>query len=184
MGAIRSLKFAVLGSSRADENSESGRRAFAMGRAVAERGGVLLTGGCPGLPHAAVRGAISLGGITLAVSPAANEAEHLSVYHYPSDSSIIMYTGMGAKGRNVILVRSADACLFVGGGMGTLNEFTIAFADLGPNCAIGILSGTGGFSDEYIRLALKSEQTPRIHLFEDADPDRLVERAVRHLRTS
>jgi uncharacterized protein (TIGR00725 family) len=179
--APRAFKFAVLGSSGATEESERGRRAFAVGRAVAARGGILLTGGCTGLPHAAVQGAASLSGFTLAVSPASNEEEHVSMYGYPTDSSAIVCTGMGTKGRNVILVRSADACLFLGGGMGTLNEFTIAFSELGPKCAIGILKGTGGFSDEYTGLASKSGQIAAALLFEESDPDALVERAWRHL---
>lgn len=103
------------------------------------------------------------------------------MYGYPTDSSAIVCTGMGTKGRNVILVRSADACLFLGGGMGTLNEFTIAFSELGPKCAIGILKGTGGFSDDYTGLASKSEQIAAALLFEESDPDALVERAWRHL---
>lgn len=148
---------------------------------MAARGGILLTGGCPGLPHAAAQGAMSVGGLTVAVSPAANEQEHVSVYGYPSDSRVIVCTGMGTKGRNVVLVRSANACFFLGGGMGTLNEFTIAFADLGPKCAIGILSGTGGFSGDYIGLASKAGQDPAALLYEDADPEMLVERALKHL---
>lgn len=182
MDVNRAFKFAVLGSSGEREESERGKRAFALGCAVADRGGILMTGGCPGLPHAAAHGATSKGGFTLAVSPAANENEHVTLYRYPSDSRVIVYTGMGTKGRNVILVRSADVCLFVGGGMGTLNEFTIAFADLGPKCAIGVLTGTGGFSGEYIRLSAKSGQFCAAHLFEDADPDALVEKALLHLR--
>ncbi len=133
------------------------------------------------MPHAAVQGAASLGGFTLAVSPAPNEEEHIAAYGYPTDAGAIVCTGMGTKGRNVVLVRSADACLFLGGGMGTLNEFTIAFTELGPKCAIGILTGTGGFSDEYMRLASKAEQTTAALLFEESDPDALVERAWKHL---
>jgi len=94
----------------------------------------------------------------------------------------MLYTGMGPKGRNVILVRSADACVFVGGGMGTLNEFTIAFDELSPQCAIGILTNTGGLSDEFSRLVSLTGRSPRAHLVAEPDPDRLMETLFRHVR--
>jgi predicted Rossmann-fold nucleotide-binding protein len=87
-----------------------------------------------------------------------------------------MYTGMGRKGRNVILVRSADACIFLGGGMGTLNEFTIAFDDLDHGTVIGILSESGGFSGEYVRLASYVDRSSRATILWEKDPLILVER--------
>jgi uncharacterized protein (TIGR00725 family) len=179
---VHRLKIALLGSASADEDSVVGVAAFRIGKAVAELGGILLTGGCPGLPHSAVRGARSGGGLTLAVSPAANSQEHVSTYAYPSDSDTIIFTGMGTKGRNVVLVRSSDACLFVAGGMGTLNEFTIAFDELGPDCAIGVLSGSGGFSDDLPQLAARVPRQHRPQLVVEPDPDILVRRVIHHLR--
>ena len=144
---------------------------------------VLLTGGCPGLPHAAVQGASSAGVTTVAISPAMNRERHTVEYCYPADSEIILFTGMGTKGRNVVLVRSADACVFVGGGIGTLNEFTIAFDELGPPCAIGILSHTGGLSDELERLVSIVGRMPQAALIVESEPERLIERICRHIET-
>jgi hypothetical protein len=110
-----------------------------------------------------------------------NREDHEHVYHYPKDSRIIMFIGMGTKGRNVILVRSADACVFVGGGMGTLNEFTIAFDELGPACCIGILTHSEGLADEFSRLAALVGRRPAALLIEESDPTRLVERVFQHL---
>jgi len=178
----REFKIAVLGSASEAEDSDAGRKAFTVGRAVARSGGILLTGGCPGLPHAAVSGARSSGGLTIAVSPALNLALHVSQYCYPPDSSVIMYTGMGTKGRNVILVRSADACLYIGGGIGTLNEFTIAFDELGPECAMGVLAHSGGLSDELPQLVSAVGRTPAAALIVESDPEKLVDRVLVHIR--
>jgi len=175
------LKVAVLGSSSVAEDSAVGRKAFEVGKLVADRGGVLLSGGCSGLPHAAVQGAHSVDGLTIAVSPAMNREEHVQVYCYPQDSRVVLFTGMGTKGRNVILVRSADACVFIGGGMGTLNEFTIAVADLGPRAAIGVLTGSGGLSDELPRLLSLAHQSPQALLVADSDPKRLLQAVFDHL---
>lgn len=175
MNNLRAYKVAVLGSASSSENSPEGRKSFTIGREVAARGGVILTGACPGLPHAAVQGAKSEGGTTIGISPAMNREEHRLVYYYPETSDVILFTGMGTKGRNVILVRSADACVFVGGRMGTLNEFTIAYDELNENCVIGILTGTGGLSDEFVRLAQLAGKPSLARLVADADPACLVE---------
>lgn len=175
------LKFAVLGASSVHEDSQEGRKAFTVGARVASGGGVLLTGGCSGLPHAAAQGARSAGGLTIAISPAMRREEHVLQYSYPLDSDIVVYTGMGTKGRNVILVRSADACVFIGGGMGTLNEFTIAFDDLDSRCAIGVLLDTGGFSGDFLKLAQRVDRFPRAALMAESDPDKLVAALFRHV---
>ncbi len=177
----RLYKVAVLGSAKVVEGSQIGERAFQVGQAIARHRGVLLTGGCPGLPLAAVRGARSLGGLTIGISPALNRDEHAHAYAYPLDSDVCIFTGMGTKGRNVVLVRSADACVFIGGGMGTLNEFTIAFDDLGPKNALGILSGSEGLSEEFPRLAASVVGPDHALLVKEPDPERLVQRLFDHI---
>lgn len=177
----RQWKIAVLGSASIPEPSAA-EKAFHIGREVARQGCILLTGACPGLPHEAVLGACAIGGITVGISPALNRDEHISAYCYPVDSGIILYTGMGPKGRNVVLVRSSDGCIFVAGGMGTLNEFTIAHDELGPGCALGVLSDTGGFSNEYGRLAQLSPRHHSAMLAIEKDPEVLVKKLVNHMK--
>jgi uncharacterized protein (TIGR00725 family) len=177
----RIFKVAVLGSAVIERDSPERRKARRIGELVAGRGHVLLTGGCTGLPHAAVAGAKSAGGITVAISPARDRAEHRDIYHYPLDSGVVLFTGMGTKGRNVILVRSSDACVFLGGGIGTLNEFTIAFDDLSESCAIGVLLHSGGLSDEISRLVETVGKAPRARLLMEPHPDVLMSEIHAHL---
>ncbi len=178
----RKFKFAVLGSASCSEDSPETEKAYRIGHEVAIHGGVLFTGGCPGLPQAAARGAAAAGGLTIAVSPAMNREEHGATYHYPLESDVILFTGMGTRARNVVLVRSADACVFIGGGMGTLNEFTVAFDELTSKCAIGILAGTGGVTNEVDRLIALAGRPPRPHLVDDSDPAGLIRSLLDHLR--
>ncbi|HMK37086.1 MAG TPA: LOG family protein [Desulfomonilaceae bacterium] len=170
------IKIAVLGSASVQADASCERKAECIGAEIAARKAVVLTGACPGLPQAAVQGAKSLGGMTIGISPAMNKEEHRSAYGYPETSDVLLFTGMGTKGRNVMLVRSADACIFVGGRIGTLNEFTIAYDELNEKCAIGILTGSGGFSDEFLRLAELSEKPCRARLVVDSDPGSLIDR--------
>ncbi|MDR3603570.1 MAG: hypothetical protein P4L38_02980 [Syntrophaceae bacterium] len=171
------LKIAVLGSAREPENSEISKKAFKLGQEIGRQEGIVLTGGCPGVPHMASLGAKAVGGLTLAVSPALNRTEHLERYCYPADSDIIIFTGMGNKGRNVILVRSADVAIFLGGGIGTLNEFTIAFDDFTHENVIGFLSGSGRLSDFFDEIVAKSGRTPGMAFFTEDDPVLLVQKA-------
>lgn len=174
MSNLGAHKVAVLGSASSAETSPEGTKSFTIGREVAVRGGVILTGACSGLPQAAVQGAKSVGGTTIGISPAMNRQDHRLVYSYPETNDVILFTGMGTKGRNIILVRSADACVFVGGRIGTLNEFTIAYDELNEDCVIGILTGSGGLSDEFLRLAQLAGKPSRARLVADTDPTVLV----------
>jgi uncharacterized protein (TIGR00725 family) len=176
------FKIAVLGSAAAQEDSAEYLKAHRVGRSVAANGGIVLTGACPGLPQAAVKGATEAGGLCLGISPAMNLSEHVESYSYPTGSTALIFTGMGKKGRNVILVRSADACIFVGGGMGTLNEFTIAFDELGEQNVIGILTGTGGFSDELLNIAGASGRSSKACIIADPDAEKLVKDIFERLK--
>src|SRR3989338_7105947 len=70
----------------------------------------------------------------------------------------LIFTGFGHKGRNVVLVRSSDAVIALNGGVGTLNELTIAL-DEGKD--IGILSNSGltinHFLDFYNKISEQSK---------------------------
>lgn len=57
---------------------------------------------------------------------------------------VVVPTGMGVA-RNVLVVRSADAVILVGGGAGTLSEAAYAWQFGKPIIA---LAGTGGWADQ------------------------------------
>jgi uncharacterized protein (TIGR00725 family) len=88
----------------------------------------------------------------------------------------VIYSGFGFKGRNVIAVRSADIVILVAGGIGTLNEFTIAY-DEGK--VIGLLHGTGGVADVVQMLldTLPVRSTGAV-VITDSDPESLIDRCI------
>ncbi|NOX20698.1 MAG: TIGR00725 family protein [Nitrospirae bacterium] len=90
-----------------------------VGRELAAEGFIVLTGGLTGVMHWASRGAKESGGITVGILPQDNKKEANPYIDIP------IATGLGI-GRNVIIARTADALIAVGGGYGTLSE--IAFA--------------------------------------------------------
>lgn len=148
-------------------------RAEGLGRAVAAvKDAALMTGATTGLVYIVGKTAREHGALHIGVSPASNEGEHTSRYELPADAcDLIIYTGFGLKGRNVVLVRSCDIVLFIAGSMGALNEFTIAH-DEGK--IIGCLTGTGGVADEAERLLQIFPKSTGACVLHGDDPARLL----------
>ncbi len=142
---------------------------------VARRGHILLTGATSGLPHAAALAAYDHGGISIGFSPAASRREHLNTYRLPTNGfTSILYTGFGYTGRDLLLVRSSDAVIMVGGRIGTLHEFAIALEEHKP---LGVLMGSGGMTDEIERV-LKVAQRSRSRIAFDDNPIRLLDTII------
>jgi uncharacterized protein (TIGR00725 family) len=178
-------KVGVMGASGGDlspaEKSRLGELAEKLGAAIAKRGCILITGATTGLPDLVSRAAKKNGGLVVGISPAANPEEHANRYGLPEDGAeIIVYTGFGFKGRNVVNVRSSDIVVIFGGATGTLNEFTIAY-DEGK--VIGVLQGSGGIA-EHIREVLNfcQKKTGPTLLF-DENPDSLIDRCLEALKS-
>src|SRR5579872_1157582 len=153
-----------------------------MGRRIAERDCTIVTGACPGLPHAAVLGAHDVGGVSLGVSPALSPEEHVNVYGSPLQPyTTMVFTGSGLMGRETHNIHSSDFVLFVGGRSGTLGEFCIAY-DEGK--LIGILTGSGGISNQFSHIAQLVKKDTGSVLIEDDDPERLVDRCLERFRSS
>ncbi|NOY35650.1 MAG: hypothetical protein GXP44_01875 [bacterium] len=150
-------------------------KAKELGREIIRHNCALVTGATTGFPLWSAMGAKEIDGISIGLSPASSEKEHVERYKLPLEYlDLIIFTGFGYSGRNLLLTRSADAVLVGCGRMGTLNEFTIAFEDDKP---IGVLEGDWEM-DETIRSVIeKSHRGPGKVVF-DSDPKRLVEKVV------
>ena len=147
-----------------------------LGAAIARAGCILITGATTGLPDLVAQACRNNGGFALGVSPAENRNEHVGRSGLPDDGAdVIIYTGFGYKGRNVINVRSADIVLIIGGATGTLNEFTIAY-DEGK--IIGVLEGSGGVADHLNEIIEFCKKPSAGVVFLDRDPVKLVTRCV------
>ncbi len=94
-------------------------RAERVGAAIAAAGAVLLCGGLGGVMEAASRGAARAGGVVVGLLPGVDRVEANRWITIP------IVTGMD-QARNVILVRSCDALIAVGGMYGTLSEIALA----------------------------------------------------------
>jgi uncharacterized protein (TIGR00725 family) len=114
---VERLHVAVVGAGHAPP--EECDLAARVGRALAEAGVVVVCGGLGGVMEAACRGARDGGGTSVGILPGMDrEAANAYVY-------VALPTGMG-EGRNILVVRNADALVAVGGEFGTLSEVALA----------------------------------------------------------
>mgnify|MGYP005681470537 CR=1 FL=1 len=154
--------------------------AEATGREIALAGMVLVTGATIGIPYWAAKGAKEAGGMVIGLSPASSEISHVKTYRLPTDyHDLIVYTGFEYSGRNLLLTRSSDAVITICGGIGTLNEFTIAYEDHKPN---GVLEGSGGAADMIREILIRSKRGYQKTVF-SSEPKALIKKLVPIIKT-
>lgn len=152
-----------------------------LGRQVIKQGGIVVTGATTGFPLWAAMGAKEERGVSIGLSPAISQKEHLETYRLPIDyMDLIIYTGFGFPGRDLLFTRSCDAIIIGCGRIGTIHEFTIAYEDGKP---IGILEGPWTM-DEQIRDIVAKSNRPGDMIIYDSDPKRLIERINAMLETT
>jgi len=150
-------------------------KAKELGREIARQGAVLVTGATTGFPLWVAMGAKEAGGISIGFSPAGSEKEHVEVYKLPLDyMDLIVYTGFGYPGRDLLITRSADAVVCGCGRIGTVHEFTVAFEDGKP---IGIYEGPWEMGKELEEILEKGHR-PNAKIAIGDDPKKLLEDVI------
>ena len=107
----------VIGSSKADPDILA--LAEEVGAEIAKRGAAVVCGGLTGVMEAVCKGARKEGGLTIGIIPSDSRDDANPYVQIP------IVTGMG-MGRNVMLVKTADVVIAVGGEFGTLSEIAHA----------------------------------------------------------
>lgn len=111
------MKIGVIGASRCSK--KIAKIAYQVGKEIAKRKAILICGGLGGAMEEAARGARENKGLTIGILPGFSSSDANPYIDIP------IVTGMD-HGRNIIVVRSCDAIIAIGGREGTLSE--IAFA--------------------------------------------------------
>ena len=107
----------VIGDAECSE--EVAQIAYEVGRRIGEAGAALVCGGRGGVMEAAARGAKSAGGLTVGILPGVSREEANPHIDIP------VVTGL-RDARNVIIARSCQVLIAVGGMFGTLSEIALA----------------------------------------------------------
>jgi len=170
------IKIAIYGAAETGHCSANAMElSMKLGEELVKHDCIVVTGATTGAPYWVAKAAKQAGGIVIGLSPAISEKEHIKKYHLPIDyHDLIIYTGSGYAGRNLLLTRAADAVITICGRMGTLNEFTVAFEE---NKLTGVLEGTGGIADIIREIINKTFRGPGNVVF-NSDPKALVEELI------
>ena len=93
---------------RADDLAER------LGKKMAAASCALITGELDGIPRRVVEAHRQHGGVSVSISPGHSAAEPAALYGAtPCPSTVVIYSGFGFKGCNVIAVRSADIVILL-----------------------------------------------------------------------
>lgn len=157
---------AVIGDASSKSGTRSCEVAECLGRALADSGYRIITGGLGGVMEAAHRGARASDswrdGACIGVLPG---TDPLQANEYVD---IVIPTGLG-HGRNLVIAH-ADAVVAVGGGAGTLSE--LAFAWINRRLIIGMRCGgwSERLADQRIDERIRYRDLPDDRVFGAADP--------------
>lgn len=95
------------------------KTAQSLGFEIGKKGWILVCGGLGGVMEAAAKGCAEAGGMTLGILPG---SQRNSANPY---IRIALPIGLG-EGRNLLVVRTSDVLVSIGGGYGTLSEIALA----------------------------------------------------------
>jgi len=161
------------------------KAAEAVGKEIVEQNCILVTGACMGVADIAAKAVSSEGGLVFGYSPAKNLKEHLEPpisYPYPAKNTELIFTGQGKISRNVLSIVNCDGVIFVGGGIGTLNEFSIAYHE---DKVIGILEGMRSITEKILKMEkdLRTGTGKEIKtvIVKDKDPKKLVKKVIEEI---
>lgn len=136
---------AVIGGSKC--SSPEAQAAESIGRELARQGATLVCGGLGGVMEAACKGARAEGGLTIGILPGDSRQAANPYVQIP------IVTNLG-EARNVIVVKSAQAVIAVGGSYGTLSEISHALQNKIPVIGLNTWSlSRNGQADSSIILA-------------------------------
>ena len=141
---------AVIGDSSC--SPEEATLAQSVGELLAQRGANIVCGGLTGVMEAVCRGAKSKGGLTVGILP----GENSNMANPWVDIPVV--TGLG-EARNVVVVKSAQAVIAIGGSYGTLSEIAYALKSNIPVIGLNTwsLSRNGREDDSIIRVQSATE---------------------------
>ena len=113
----KKVTIGVIGTSRATVSEME--FAIEVGRLIARSGAILVCGGLGGVMEGAAQGASGEGGLTVGIVPGSRTSDANEFIKIP------IATGMG-EARNILIVKSSDSLIAIGGGYGTLSEIATA----------------------------------------------------------
>ena len=152
MKGRRRLQIGVMGSAKAICSKKAYKLAVEVGREIAKRRCILVTGGGGGVMKAASHGADLEDGIIVGILPGEHKVE---ANRYVD---IAIPTGIGFA-RNLMNINSSHGIIIVEGGGGTMCEVIHAYSTNTPAVA---LVGSGGTADKVAGKTMDQRELEKI----------------------
>jgi len=136
---------------------EEAKLAESVGELLAQRGATIVCGGLGGVMEAVCRGAKSKGGLTIGILPGENSSTANPWVDIP------VVTGLG-EARNVVVAKSAQAIIAIGGNYGTLSAIAYALKSSIPVIGLNTwsLSRNGQEDDSIIKVQSATEAVDKV----------------------
>ncbi len=125
--------------------------AYQVGREIAKRGHILISGGLEGVMEASCRGAKEERGLTIGILPG---REFTSGNDY---LKVKILTNM-QEGRNYLTGLSCHGCIVIGGSEGTLCEAKVVYDGRGPVVCVENSGGTADYLLQYGFPSMRPKQ--------------------------
>ena len=170
MKSPKRRQIAVLGGSAIICTPKAYKLAYEVGKEIAKRGMITLTGGGGGVMEAALKGAKEAGGLTLAIIPWGDTSK---VNKY---ADVVVATGM-MWSRDSINLNSCDGAILVGGGAGTANEASYGYILDKPLVA---LKSSGGMAEQLAGHYFDKRHTEKV--ISVRSPQEAVEKLLEIIR--
>ncbi len=171
----------IISSAVHPDNSKLIKFAKKIGKLLGQNHLNVLTGACIGYAQIIGQEARKHGSKLIGFSPSANNYLHQLVDDNANTNTFdqLYFSNKGFSARSLEFIKSCDSIILLGGRMGTLSEFTIAFEERIP---IFIYKGFGGISDhieEIVKRTGKKDWT-KVYYFDD--PEKLTKSLTSNLK--
>jgi len=108
--------------------------------------------------------------------------EHVEKFTSPyKEYDVLIYTGLGLMGRELINIRSSDIVIVTGGRCGTLGEFSIAYEE---GKLIGVLTGTGGITAVLSDVEKSLGKRTGAEVIYDTEPEQLIAKVIERYKSN
>ncbi|AKI98011.1 TIGR00725 family protein [Kosmotoga pacifica] len=124
-----------------------------LGHSIARNGHTLITGGRDGVMELVSKGAKEAGGRVVGVLPFDEDGNEYNDFN--------IKTGMDYLMRSLVLLKSANLVISIGGEIGTLFEIISAYAYAKP---VILFRGTGGWTDRIATTLIDGKYLDNRHL--------------------
>ena len=176
MGQLRNTyRIGIIGSTEAtmDDNRkvEVYEKCYELGKLLSKiEGHIIYTGACDGYSREVIKGVYENGGITVGIYPNLYYQSNLEIDNYVR---IPIFSGLGYGIREVVMLRSVECVIAIGGGPGTLSEMINAYYSYLP---MMVLTNTGGCSNIVADTYLDKNERVKIVSYET--PEKIVRNIV------